>query len=111
MTTKSGGVTQPGAATSSDPEAAPGTADPSATAISTGSARNGVAQGPAVAGKPKAGNGGGDGIKADKPSTHSSSTIANNKSAREHSTVAEAGHAAADPTATRVPATGANHPP
>ena len=110
VTTKTAGVTQTGAATSSDPEAAPGTADPSATAISTGSARNGVAQGPAVAGKPKAGNGGIDGIKADNPSTNSSSTIATNISAREHSAVAEAGHAAADPTDIGVQATGAIQP-
>jgi len=109
VTAKTAGVTQTGAATPSDPEAAPGTADPSATAISTGSARNGVAQGPAVAGKPKAGNGGIDGIKADNPS-NSSSTIATNISAREHSAVAEAGHAAADPTDIGVQATGAIQP-
>jgi flagellar hook-length control protein FliK len=109
VTAKTAGVTQTGAATPSDPEAAAGTADPSATAISTGSARNGVAQGPAVAGKPKAGNGGIDGIKADNPS-NSSSTIATNISAREHSAVAEAGHAAADPTDIGVQATGAIQP-
>ena len=110
VTTKTAGVTQTGAATSSDPEAAPGTADPSATAVSTGSALNGVAQGPAVAGKPKAGNGGIDGIKADNPSANSSSTIATNISAREHSAAAEAGHAAADPTDIGVQATGAIQP-
>jgi flagellar hook-length control protein FliK len=110
VTTRTAGVTQTGAATSSDPETAPGTADPSATAMSTGSALNGVAQGPAVAGKPKAGNGGIDGIKADNPSANSSSTIATNISAREHSAVAEAGHAAADPTDIGVQATGAIQP-
>jgi flagellar hook-length control protein FliK len=110
VTTKTAGVTQTGAATSSDPETAPGTVDPSATAISTGSALNGVAQGPAVAGKPKAGNGGIDGIKADNPSANSSSTIATNISAREHSAVAEAGHAAADPSDIGVQATGAIQP-
>jgi flagellar hook-length control protein FliK len=78
--------------------------------MSTGSALNGVAQGPAVAGKPKAGNGGIDGIKADNPSANSSSTIATNISAREHSAVAEAGHAAADPTDIGVQATGAIQP-
>ncbi|HTE93188.1 MAG TPA: flagellar hook-length control protein FliK [Bradyrhizobium sp.] len=110
VTTKTAGVAQAGTTASSDPETAPGTADPAATAISTGSALNGVAQGPAVAGKPKAGNGGIDGIKADNPSANSSSTIATNISAREHSAVAEAGHAAADPTDIGVQATGAIQP-
>jgi flagellar hook-length control protein FliK len=110
VTTKTDGVTQTGAATSSDPETAPGTADPSATAISTGSPLNGVAQGPAVAGKPKAGNGGIDGIKADNPSANSSSTIATNISARDHSAVTEAGHAAADPSDIGAQATGAIQP-
>ena len=107
---RTAGVTQTGTTASSDPETAPDTVDPSATAISTGSALNGVAQGPAVAGKPKAGNGGIDGIKADNPSANSSSTIATNISAREHSAVAEAGHAAADPTDIGVQATGAIQP-
>jgi flagellar hook-length control protein FliK len=110
VTTKTAGVAQAGTTASSDPETAPDTADPSATAISTGSPLNGVAQGPAVAGKPKAGNGGIDGIKADHPSANSSSTIATNISAREHSVVTEAGHAAADPTDIGVQATGAIQP-
>jgi flagellar hook-length control protein FliK len=110
VTAKTAGVAQTGTTASSDPETAPGTAGPSATAISTGSALNGVAQGPAVAGKPKAGNGGIDGIKADHPSANSSSTIATNISAREHSAVAEAGHAGADPSDIGVQATGAIQP-
>jgi flagellar hook-length control protein FliK len=108
VTAKTAGVAQTGTTASSDPETAPGTADPSATA--TGSALNGVAQGPAVAGKPKAGNGGIDGIKADNPSANSSSTIATNISAREHSAIAEAGHAAADPTDFSAQATGTIQP-
>jgi flagellar hook-length control protein FliK len=109
VTTKTTGVAQAGTTASSDPETA-GTADPSATAISTGSALNGVVQGSGVAGKPKAGNGSIDGIKADNPSANSSSTIATNISAREHSAVAEAGHAAADPSDIGVQATGAIQP-
>ena len=110
VTAKTAGVAQTGTTASSDPETAPSTAGPSATAISTGSALNGVAQGPAVAGKPKAGNGIIEGTKADNPSANSSSTIATNISAREHSAVTAAGHAAADPSDIGVQATGAIQP-
>jgi flagellar hook-length control protein FliK len=110
VTAKTAGVAQAETTASSDPETAPGTTDPSATAISTGSAPNGVAQEPAVGGKSNAGNGGIDGIQADNPSANSSSTIATNISAREHSAIGEAGHAAADPSDIGAQATGAIHP-
>jgi flagellar hook-length control protein FliK len=91
-------------AASDAPDIAPGTADPSATAAA---APNNVAQQPAVAGKPEAGNGIVDAANA---SATSSSTSAAIVAPHEHSPVTTAAHTLTDSSDAGVQATGTIQP-
>jgi flagellar hook-length control protein FliK len=108
-TSKTAGVVQAGATASSDPDTAPGTVDPTATAVSTASANNNVVQQPAGTAKHKAENGLVDAAKADG-SAGSSSTSAAAVAAHQHSAIAEAGQTLTDSSDTGVPAPGAIQP-
>jgi flagellar hook-length control protein FliK len=79
-------ATQTGTAASDDTDTAPDTADPSATAVSTGIPANGVAQPTAAAGKAKADSGIVDAAKADASAGGAPASTANT-SAHAHSTL------------------------
>jgi len=88
---------------------APGTSDPSATATPAEAVHINVAQQPAVAGKPEAGNGIVDAAKADA-SASSSSISAAVVSAHEHSPVTGTAHTLTGSADTGVQATGTIQP-
>jgi hypothetical protein len=98
-----------GAAPSTDSAAAPGTADPSAAAISTGTAHTDVAPPPASAGKEKAENGIVDATKTDG-AAGSSSTPTAAAAAHQPSAIPEAGQALTGSSDAGVQATGAIQP-
>ena len=92
-----------------DPDATPGTSDPSATAASTGTADANLAQQPAAAGKQKTADGVADAVKTDDvaaPSPISATTV----STREHPALANAGNIPADPSDAGAQAAGAIQP-
>jgi flagellar hook-length control protein FliK len=103
---KAPGVAQSETKTSAGLESAPGSSDPSATGAPTGTGHNNVVPQP---GKQDAGNGIADTAKADA-SINSSSISAATASAREHSAVADAGHALADPSDPGLQAAGTIQP-
>jgi flagellar hook-length control protein FliK len=102
-------VAQTGIATSDDPDAAPGTADPFATATSPGAPASNVAQQQPVDAKPRSGHAAVDAAKADD-SAAAPATSAAPLSANAHSELAHAGQAPTNSSDPGVQAAGMIQP-